>query len=72
MFTFSGPLEDETLLPSFQGVPRMPDLLQQRPFPVFRVSLLQQLYQFLGMRTVCKHDQALVADVQKHLPVFDN
>jgi len=51
MFTFSGPLEDQKLLPSFQGVPCMPDLLQQRTFTVFRVSLLQQLYQFLGTRT---------------------
>jgi len=50
MFTFSGPLEDQKLLPSLQGVPCMPDLLQQRTFTVFRVSLLQQLYQFLGKR----------------------
>lgn len=51
MFTFSGPLEDQKLLPSFQGVPCVPDLLQQRTFTVFRVSLLQQLYQFLGTGT---------------------
>jgi hypothetical protein len=48
MFTFSGPLEDQTLLPCFQGVSCMPDLLQQR---TFTVSLLQQLYQFLRTRT---------------------
>jgi len=50
MFTFSGPLEDQKLLRSFQGVPGMPDLLQQRTFTVFRASLRQQLYQFLGTR----------------------